>query len=187
LKKFSRLRQLDLSGSKFTVQGVRELHTKIGDLRVEFYGNNSHHGEGSVVATLGKIVLIRYGLERIAFKFTEETNTGDGGAKYVWYWQPEAREKFQASTLKTGEGEVFEKNSSHKDAEGNTVLTDIGGQNYMQMGPARLLWSKPFFVYYPLNHKAAPEVQFALTPWEKIADVKFDDPMLKWYERTIAD
>jgi hypothetical protein len=157
------------------------------ELRARLYGYQSGHSGNCVQATVGKIILVKYGLERIAFKFTERTQTGDGGAKYVWYWQPKIEGKFQSDTLKKGEAEVFEKYRSVKVENGSTFVENDGGELYMQMGPAKLQWSKPLTVYYPQSHEDAPPVLFAFTPWERLEDINFEDQSLKWYEKTDAN
>jgi hypothetical protein len=184
LHKLRNLRSLELAGSKVSGAGVRALHAKMPELHARLYGYHSMHSGNCVQATLGKIILVRYGSERIAFKFTEDTKTGDGGAKYVWYWQPEAGGSFRADTLKSGEAEVFEKYRRFKDEEGRSFVENDGGQLYMHMGPAKLEWSKPHTVYYPRSDEDAPPVRFALTPWDRVAEINFEDDSLQWYEKT---
>jgi hypothetical protein len=184
LQKFRNLRVLELADSKVTSAGVRELHANMKELRARLYGVDSGHSGNCIHATLGKIVLVKYGQERVAFKFTELTKTGDGGAKYIWYWQPVANAKFQAETIKQGEAEVFEKYRSFNKGNGSTMMENDGGQLEMVMGPAKLEWSKPRTVYYPWKQNAAKDVLFAFTKWEQLEDVNFDDESLKWYEQT---
>jgi hypothetical protein len=184
LQKLRNLRSLELAGTKVTGLGVQALLSNMPELRARLYGYHSMHSGNCVHATLGKVILVKYGGERIAFKFTEQTKTGDGGAKYAWYWQPEPGAKFQAKTLRTGEGEVFEKYRRYKDEEGHNFVENDGGELYMHIGPAKLQWSKPRTVYYPYSTEDSPPVLFALTPWERMEDINFDDPSLKWYEKT---
>lgn len=187
LQKFHNLRSLDVSGSKISARGLQALHSNMPELRARLYGYHSGHSGHCIHVTVGKIVLVKYGEERVAFKLTKKTKTGDGGAKYVWYWQPEPDAKFQAKTLRMGQGEVFEKYLRFKDQDGDIRLEDDGGELYMQMGPAKLQWSKPRTIYYPSSTEDAPSVLFALTPWARMEDINFDDQSLKWYENTSAN
>jgi hypothetical protein len=184
LKKLSNLRQLELEQTKVTAARIRQLHSDMPGIRAHLYGAKAFVSGYTIQPSVGKFVLVKYGLQRAAFRFTELTKRGDAGAKYVWYWQPDVKAPFGQPPLKQGEGEVFEKYRRVNKGDGHNWLEDDGGELYLLMGPIKLEWSQPNVVYFPWKWENAPNVQMALTSWERFEDIDFDSKLLQWYERT---
>ncbi len=142
VKKLKHLRQLELEGTQVTAACVRGLHAELSGVRARLYGPGASVADHCVHASLGKFVLVKHGLERVAFQFTGLTRRGDGGARYVWYRQPNPKARFTQPPVERGEEEVFEKYRRVNKGDGHNWVENDGGDLHLRMGPVRLEWSQ---------------------------------------------
>jgi hypothetical protein len=175
LIKLPKLRYLGLENSRVTSECMRELYTSIPGIRTRLFGAGAGVAGSILQPALGKIVLVQYGPQRLAFKFTEITNRGDGGAKYVWLRLDSGKE-----SVHQGEGEVFD-NYRLQVAGGKEWVENDGGVQSLQMGTARLFWSRPLTVYLPYRWEKNA-VKMALTPWDRFEEIDFDTKLLAWHQ-----
>ncbi len=138
----------------------------------------------AVHAVLGKFLLIRHGEVRFAVKFTALTDRADGGAKYEWYSQSDPKARFTEQPQESGDGEVFEKYRRVGQHGDSTLVENDGGELHLRLGPVQLEWSRRLTVYFPQPWELTPEVEMALTPWQRVEDIDFDSGLLRWHKRS---
>ena len=124
-------------------------------------------------------VLVRTDAGIGAFKLTEETDDGDGGVKYVWYFRPDADGGFLDPGSQKGESVVFEKYDRTRLSSGENLVEDMGGQLWIECGPIRLEWSSGDHVYFPADRSA----EITCTSESEIGEVSVTDPELIWCGR----
>ena len=65
--------------------------------------------------------------------------------------------------------------------DGKEWVENDGGVQSLQMGSARLFWSRPLTVYLPYRWEKTA-VKMALTPWEQFEEIDFDSKLLTWHQ-----
>jgi len=140
-------------------------------------------------APLKKFLLIRHSQDACAIRFTEYHEGSDAKpntffssgeqsvyAKYEWYYQRSARPDFTMN-VKSGNGELVK-----RPLQGLGRLAFQTGNTEVMCGPLRLGWVYPTRVKFHVgNLRDNVSVELAPTKWEKLNDVKFEDPRLRWY------
>jgi len=145
---------------------------------------------GSVAAPIGRFLLIRKGSDMCAVSFEGMHRAGDAKlptmfhsgdehryAEYDWYYQND------------GSGDFTRKNTEHgHDTLASGPLIGIGrlafqtGNIVMSCGPFKLHWGYPDLVdIFPGIRPGDYGIEMAPTSWSNIADVKGNDPDLKWF------
>lgn len=186
LQELGNLRVLELGGSKVTPGRVRELYAKMPGIRAHLYGAGAGVSGNVIYPALGKVVLLRYGKERLAFMFTALSQYGDGGAKFRWCLLQGA-----STIVDQGAGVVFEKYRQVKGEDGKEWVQSVGGIQSLLLTTVKvegrrphlvkLYWTRPLTVYFPYPWDETPPVQMALTPWGRFEDIDFDNPLLLWH------
>jgi hypothetical protein len=132
----------------------------------------------AVRAPIGSFVLVRRGNDAVALQLTGHTTTGDGGARYEWWYQPDGSGDFARPNVEKGMGEVFESYERTPNPDGSKTVRDKGGKLYVGCGPFSLQWSSGDWIYFP--ERRDQDLEIAETAWDRIADVKIADPSLRW-------
>lgn len=125
---------------------------------------------------LGRIILIKNGLEYCAIKFI---NTWLGKAKhdhyslYEFYYSDDGTGDFSNSNVLSGTGELFF-------PEIRPLIFDVGyskGSNKLiQCGRMTFKW------YYP-TLIIMDKYELAPTPWNGIKDINTKDPRIQWFKK----
>lgn len=145
---------------------------------------------GGAAAPIGRFLLIRKGPDMCAVSFEGFRRAGDAKpptlfnsgnehryAEYDWYYQND------------GSGDFTRNNTKHgHDTLVSGPLIGIGrlafqtGNTAVNCGPFKLNWRYPDLVkFYRGNKRGDHGIEMAPTLWSSIADVRGNDPNLKWY------
>ncbi len=181
--------------TRLEVDGSDILALVIGDLQREDKGHYTRGPNGalqnrvaSVQVPVDRFLLLRSGKLRLALKFTKITDTGQGGAEYVCYWQPAPEGPFESGSLRSTKGEVFEKYRYIPQMDGSRLAIDAGGKLGVDCGPIKLTWSSKTTVYLPRSDGAyEPSLEVALTNWSEPKEVDFQWKGLQWCRGPLLD
>ena len=210
LKNLSSLRTLCLNKTKLTnaaipqlgtipnldwleVEGCDLLALTIGHLKRKDAGHYRREPDGaalnqvySVHVPVDRFLLMRSGRLRMALKFTKAS--AQRGAEYVCYWQPAPEGPFVSGSLRTSQGELFERYLYVGPKDGNKQAIDLGGRLEINCGPFKVSWSSQTWVYLPLPESCDdPPWQVALTNWSELNDIDFGWKGLQWCRGPQAD
>jgi len=144
--------------------------------------NEVRIGGMGVVIPLGRILLIRRGLEYGAVKFTEAW-TGKTGkewhANYESYYQGDKSGDFSKKNVQFRRGKVIQTEGIFFGGHSWSLRTNID----IRCGPIRLAWSYKTFLSFRPSGKDPADYGIELSPtkWTDISEVNVFDQRLKWY------
>jgi len=124
----------------------------------------------------GNFFLVKKGNDYAAVKLTRKISKGDGGYKYVWYWQNDGSGSFTNKNAIKGEGEVFEKYLRTRKSATSCTVKDNGGILYIKCKNIKIQWSLNRWIY--LSSRESLEI--ALINKKKIEDIDYLDKNIKW-------
>lgn len=133
--------------------------------------------DAAVQVPSNKFFLVRARQGYAAVMLTEDCLQGDGGDKYLWYFQSDGSGVFTNKRASSGTGEVFENYLKVRSKGGGWDLTDEGGVMHIICGPIKVEWSLGRWVYAESCYGA---VEIALTDKSYINEVNYCDKSLIW-------
>jgi hypothetical protein len=140
--------------------------------------NDVRVGPNCVTVPVGRILLVRQGLQYCAIKVVDAWT---GKTEEYWYGSYESY--YQAD----GTGDFSNKNVEFRKRKLSTLppwgfggLHFARGNPYIRCGPIRLLWSFKSTIYFS-DSAIRPGVELSPTKWTNISQVNVFDKRLRWY------
>jgi hypothetical protein len=143
---------------------------------------------------LGRILLVRRGLDYCAVRFTgfgPGQLDGDANAQYAAYTRYEAYYQDNYQDPFPGKGSHFREGELILPTPwgfGRLVLS-AGGKTNIDCGTFKILWSGDGNVYFRKSGQSTnPKdiirygIELAPTPWTNISEVNIQDPRIVWYK-----
>lgn len=134
----------------------------------------SRRSNNAIQVQRGDFFLIKKGNDYAAVKLTQKISKGDGGYKYVWYWQNDGSGSFVNKNATKGKGEIFEK---YLRTQKSSAVKDNGGILYIKCKNIKVQWSLSRWIYF---HSRNGNVEIALVNEKKIEDIDYLDKNIKW-------
>lgn len=156
-------------------------------VKVIDYGYFSRQKNAISVKT-NQIILVKEKTNYGALNFLNFTNIGNGGYRYVWYYQNDKSGNFTNTNSKTGTNLVFEKFiriKTNRNGEDIILLKDDGGRIKICFETFQIVWSFHNWLYFRENMGAKKNTnkesyQFAVINTNIISTINYLDQKIEW-------